>query len=176
MVQNQVIPPADYVNTVDIRLIFDQTHWLFVSGAPRMPASGQYGCQMPGCRKQYTGSNQVGISPMQVNYRQVSNTRCTSNIRRTPTFGNSHLEFSKTISLAKTSNTRCTLSFDPECRLLTMCEVNPRQDPHGSSCSEWPEILTHCGLQEQWHLISLGHMRDILHWHLLRSFVTQVQS
>ena len=45
-------------------------------------------------------------------YRLVSNIRCTSNIRRTPTLGNSQLEFSPTISLAKTSNTRCTPSFD----------------------------------------------------------------
>ena len=45
-------------------------------------------------------------------YRLVSNIRCTSNIRRTPTLGNSQLEFSPTISLAKTSNTRRTPSFD----------------------------------------------------------------
>ena len=45
-------------------------------------------------------------------YRLVSNIRCTSNIRRTLTLGNSHLEFSPTISLAETSNTRRTLSFD----------------------------------------------------------------
>ena len=32
-----------------------------------------------------------------------------------------------------------------ECRLLTKCEV----DPHGPSCSEWPEILTHRGSQDQ---------------------------
>ena len=44
-------------------------------------------------------------------YRLVSNIRCTSNIRRTPTLGNSQLEFSPTISLAKTSNTRRTPSF-----------------------------------------------------------------
>ena len=45
-------------------------------------------------------------------YRLVSNIRCTSNISRTPTLGNSQLEFSPTISLAKTSNTSRTLSFD----------------------------------------------------------------
>ena len=45
-------------------------------------------------------------------YRLVSNISRTSNIRRTPTLGNSQLEFSPTISLAKTSNTRCTPSFD----------------------------------------------------------------
>ena len=45
-------------------------------------------------------------------YRLVSNIRHTSNIRRTPTLGNSQLEFSPTISLAKTSNTRRTPSFD----------------------------------------------------------------
>ena len=38
--------------------------------------------------------------------------RLVSNIRRTPTLGNSQLEFSPTISLAKTSNTRRTPSFD----------------------------------------------------------------
>ena len=46
-------------------------------------------------------------------YRLVSDIRCTSNIRRTPTLGNSQLKFSPTISLAKSSNTRRTLSFDP---------------------------------------------------------------
>ena len=45
-------------------------------------------------------------------YRLVSNIRRTSNIRCTPTLGNSQLEFSPTISLAKTSNTRRTPSFD----------------------------------------------------------------
>ena len=45
-------------------------------------------------------------------YRLVSNIRHTSNISRTPTLKNSQLEFSPTISLAKTSNTRCTPSFD----------------------------------------------------------------
>ena len=45
-------------------------------------------------------------------YRLVSNIRHTSNIRRTPTLGNSQLKFSPTISLAKTSNTRRTPSFD----------------------------------------------------------------
>ena len=35
-----------------------------------------------------------------------------SNIRRTPTLGNSQLEFSPTIILAKTSNARRTTSFD----------------------------------------------------------------
>ena len=45
-------------------------------------------------------------------YRLVSNIRRTSIIRRTPTLGNSQLEFSPTISLAKTSNTRRTPSFD----------------------------------------------------------------
>ena len=45
-------------------------------------------------------------------YRLVSNIRRTSNIRHTPTLGNSQLEFSRTISLAKTSNTRRTPSFD----------------------------------------------------------------
>ena len=38
--------------------------------------------------------------------------RLLYNISRTQTFGNSQLEFSPTISLTKTSNTRCTLSFD----------------------------------------------------------------
>ena len=37
--------------------------------------------------------------------------RLVSNIRRTPTLGNSQLEFSQTISLAKTFNTRRTPSF-----------------------------------------------------------------
>ena len=45
-------------------------------------------------------------------YRLVSNIRRTSNISRTPTLGNSQLEFSPTISLAKTSNARRTPSFD----------------------------------------------------------------
>ena len=44
-------------------------------------------------------------------YRLVSNIRRTSNISCTPILGNSQLEFSPTISLAKTSNTRCTPSF-----------------------------------------------------------------
>ena len=44
--------------------------------------------------------------------RLVSNIRRTSNIRSTPTLGNSQLEFSPTISLAKTSNTSRTPSFD----------------------------------------------------------------
>ena len=48
-----------------------------------------------------------------LNYRLVSNIRRISNIRRSPTLGNSQLEFSTTISLAKTSNTRRTPSFDP---------------------------------------------------------------
>ena len=48
---NKGISPAGYVNTVDSWLIFDQTHWLFISGAPRMPSTGQYGCQTPGCWK-----------------------------------------------------------------------------------------------------------------------------
>ena len=50
--------------------------------------------------------------PMDQSYRLVSNIRRTSNISRTPTLGNSQLEFSPTISLAKTSNTRRTPSFD----------------------------------------------------------------
>ena len=45
-------------------------------------------------------------------YRLVSNIRHTSNISCTLTLGNSQLKFSPTISLAKTSNTRGTLSFD----------------------------------------------------------------
>ena len=45
-------------------------------------------------------------------YRLVSNIRCTSNISCTPTLGNSQLEFSPTISLAQTSNTSSTPSFD----------------------------------------------------------------
>ena len=45
-------------------------------------------------------------------YHLVSNIRHTSNMRRTPTFGNSQLEFSPTISLAKYSNTRRTLSIE----------------------------------------------------------------
>ena len=45
-------------------------------------------------------------------YRLVSNIRRSSNIRRTPTLGNSKIEFSPTISLVKTSNTRGTPSFD----------------------------------------------------------------
>ena len=44
-------------------------------------------------------------------YRLVSDIRCTSNTRRTLTLGNSQLEFSPTISLTKTSNTRRTPSF-----------------------------------------------------------------
>ena len=53
MEQNKRIPPAGHVNTVDSWLIFDQTHWLFISDALRMPPFGQYGCQTPGCWKQY---------------------------------------------------------------------------------------------------------------------------
>ena len=45
-----------------------------------------------------------------------------------------------------------------EYRLLTKCKV----DPHGPTCSVWPEILTHRGSKDQWHLISLDRMRDIL--------------
>ena len=45
-------------------------------------------------------------------YRLISNIRCTSNIRRTPTLGNSQLEFWLTITSTKTSNTRRTPSFD----------------------------------------------------------------
>ena len=45
-------------------------------------------------------------------FRLVSNIRRTSNIRCIPTLGNSQLEFSQTIRLAKTSNTRRTPSFD----------------------------------------------------------------
>ena len=45
-------------------------------------------------------------------YRLVCNIRRTSNIRHTPTLGNSQLEFSLTISLPQTSNTRRTPSFD----------------------------------------------------------------
>ena len=48
----------------------------------------------------------------EMDYRLVSNIRCTSNIRRTQTLGNSQLEFSLTTILAKTSNTRRTPSFD----------------------------------------------------------------
>ena len=44
MEQNKRIPPAGDVNTVDSWLIFDQTHWLFISDALRMPPFGQYGC------------------------------------------------------------------------------------------------------------------------------------
>ena len=44
MEQNKHIPPAGHVNTVDSWLIFDQTHWLFISDALRMPPFGQYGC------------------------------------------------------------------------------------------------------------------------------------
>ena len=85
-------------------------------------------------------------------YRLLSNIRCTSNIRRAPTFGNSQLQFSPTISSSKTSQYK-TL----ECRLSTKCEL-----PHGPSCSEWPAILTHRGSQDQWHLISLWRMWGIL--------------
>ena len=53
MEQNKRIPPAGHVNTVDSWLIFDQTHWLFISDALRMAPFGQYGCQTPGCWKQY---------------------------------------------------------------------------------------------------------------------------
>ena len=42
--QNKRIPPAGHVKTVDSWLIFDQTHWLFISDALRMPPFGQYGC------------------------------------------------------------------------------------------------------------------------------------
>ena len=45
-------------------------------------------------------------------YRLVSNIKRTSNIRRTPNLGNYQLEFSPTISLVKTSNTRRIPSFD----------------------------------------------------------------
>ena len=38
--QNKRIPPAGHVNTVDSWLIFDQTHWLFISDALRMPPFG----------------------------------------------------------------------------------------------------------------------------------------
>ena len=44
MEQNKRIPPAGHLNTVDSWLIFDQTHWLFISDALRMPQFGQYGC------------------------------------------------------------------------------------------------------------------------------------
>ena len=54
----------------------------------------------------------VGTGATYTTYRLVSNIRRTSIIRRTPTLGNSQLEFSPTISLAKTSNTRRTPSFD----------------------------------------------------------------
>ena len=37
------------------------------------------------------------------------------------------------------------------------------KNPHGLSSSEWPEILTHSGLQDQWQLLSLRRMWDILH-------------
>ena len=47
-----------------------------------------------------------------MSYGFVSNIRRTSIISRTPTLGNSLLEFSPTISLAKTSNTGRTPSFD----------------------------------------------------------------
>ena len=46
------------------------------------------------------------------NFCLLSNIRCTSNIRVTLTFGNSQLKFCPTISLAKTSMTRRTRSFD----------------------------------------------------------------
>ena len=65
-------------------------------------------------------------------YRLVSNIRRTSIIRRTPTLGDYQLEFSQTISLAKTSNTSRTLSFDSECRLLTKCEVDPHRPLTGT--------------------------------------------
>ena len=42
--QNKRIPPAGHVNTVDSWLIFDQTHWLFISDALTMPPFSQYGC------------------------------------------------------------------------------------------------------------------------------------
>ena len=65
-------------------------------------------------------SPQVGTKPLHEPmmtqftgaYCLVSNIRRTSNRRRTLTLGNSQLEFSPTISLAKTSNTRRTPSFD----------------------------------------------------------------
>ena len=60
----------------------------------------------------YSGEMAPWFSAGEQGYRLVSNIRCTSNIRRTPTLGNSQLEFSPTISLAKTSNTRRTPSFD----------------------------------------------------------------
>ena len=44
MEQNKRIPPAGHVNTVYSWLIFDQTHWLFISDALRMASFGQYGC------------------------------------------------------------------------------------------------------------------------------------
>ena len=89
--------------------------------------------------------------------RLVSNIRRTSNI---PDFGEfpawifSDHQFGQNLQY-KTHPEFWLLSVD---RLLTKCEV----DPHGPSCSEWPEILTHRGSKDQWHLISLGRMRDML--------------
>ena len=64
-------------------------------------------------------------------YRLVSNIRRTCNIRRTPTLGNSQLEFSPTISLAKTSNTRRTLSFDSWVSIVDKMRSRPT----------WSELL-----------------------------------
>ena len=53
--QNKRIPPAGHVNTVDSWLIFDQTHWLFISAARRPDVENN------------PGSNQVNISHTHVN-------------------------------------------------------------------------------------------------------------
>ena len=68
------------------------------------------------CYHHYTQQHRTNkpVSEMRVCYRLVSNIRCTSYISRTPTLGNSQLEFSPTISLAKTSDTRRTPSFDSD--------------------------------------------------------------
>ena len=64
-------------------------------------------------------------------YRLVSNIRCTSNISCPPTLGNSQLKFSPTISLAKTSNTRCTPSFDSQVSIVDKVWSGPT----------WSELL-----------------------------------
>ena len=77
----------------------------------RIPLPHRRGWQwaMGGLQLNIVQNHKAAIS--KATYR-LSNIRCTSNIRPTPTLGNSQLEFSPTISLAKTSNTSRTPSFD----------------------------------------------------------------
>ena len=43
----------------------------------------------------------------------------------------------------------------------TCWQLASEVDPHGPTCSEWPEILTHRGSQDQRQLISLWRMHSI---------------